>query len=109
MSFASEKTYDPTFLYEAVGRGEVDVATVYTTDGRVAAFDLAVLADPAGALPPYDALLLVSRHAPAGVARALGSLVGAVPPDVMREANRRVDVDGQTPDAVAAWLRDRVR
>jgi osmoprotectant transport system permease protein len=108
LSFETEKTYDPTFLYEAVGRGEVDVATVYTTDGRVAAFDLVVLDDPRSALPPYDALLLVSRHAPERVSRALASLVGAVPAEAMREANRRVDVDGQTPDAVAAWLRSTV-
>jgi osmoprotectant transport system permease protein len=104
MSFGTERTYDPSFLYEAVGRGEVDVATVYTTDGRVAAFDLTVLQDPLGALPPYDALLLVAADAPPRVVEVLGKLVGAIPIDAMREANRKVDVDGETPDAAAAWL-----
>jgi osmoprotectant transport system permease protein len=104
MSFRTERTYDPTFLYEAAGRGDVDVATVYTTDGRVAAFDLVVLADPLGALPPYDALLLAGADAPVPAVEVVGTLVGAIPMEAMREANRRVDVAGETPDAAAAWL-----
>lgn len=104
MSFGTERTYDPTFLYEAAGRGEVDVATVYTTDGRIAAFDLAVLDDPLGALPPYDALLLVAADAPPRAIEVLATLVDAIPIEAMREANRKVDVAGETPDAAAAWL-----
>ncbi len=104
MSFGAERTYDPTFLYEAAGHGDVDVATVYTTDGRVAAFDLVVLDDPLGALPPYDALLLAAADAPPRALDALRKLVGAIPNEVMREANRKVDVGGETPDAAAAWL-----
>jgi osmoprotectant transport system permease protein len=70
----------------------------------VSAFDLALLDDPRGALPPYDALLLLGPDVPPGVAEALAPLVGAIDVDTMREANRRVDVDGATPAAAAAWL-----
>ena len=35
----------------------------YTSDGRIAQFDLVVLDDPQHAIPPYDAMLLVSPPA----------------------------------------------
>ena len=101
LSFGSERSFDPTFLYEAARTEEADVITAYTSDGRISAFDLVVLDDTLGALPPYDALLLVSKDAPAGVAEALTSLVGAIDVEAMRKANRAVDVDGQTPEAAA--------
>lgn len=104
LRFASEATFDPTFLYEAIAERKVDVVTAYTSDGRVAAFDLAILDDPKGALPPYDAVLLVSDGAPPGVAEALRPLVGAISVERMREANRRVDVDGETLSGAASWL-----
>ena len=40
--------------------GEVDVIAGYTSDGRIAQHDLVVLDDPKHAIPPYDAMLLVS-------------------------------------------------
>ena len=39
---------DSTFMYQAVRDREVDVVGAYTTDGRIAAFDLAILDDPVG-------------------------------------------------------------
>jgi osmoprotectant transport system permease protein len=43
---------DSTFMYGAVRDGEVDVITGYSTDGRIAAYDLVVLRDPKQAFPP---------------------------------------------------------
>ena len=43
--------------------GDVDVVSAYTSDGRIAQFDLAVLDDPKHAIPPYDAILLLSPQA----------------------------------------------
>ena len=40
--------------------GEVDVIAGYTSDGRIAQLDLVVLDDPKHAIPPYDAVLLIS-------------------------------------------------
>lgn len=90
---------DSTFLYGAVRDGEVDVITAYSSDGRIAAFDLVVLADPKQAFPPYDALLLMgSRAARAPRLRAaLRPLVDAIRDDTMRAANRSVDIDGLSP------------
>ncbi len=100
------RTMDATFMYTAVRDGQVDLITAYTTDGRIAAFDLAVLADPLFVLPPYDAVILISPQAAQrpGIANALAPLIGAIDETMMREANRQVDMDGQTPAQAAAWL-----
>jgi len=97
---------DSTFLYGAVRDGEVDVITAYSTDGRIAAFDLLVLRDPLQAFPPYDAMLLVSPAAAAmpGLLEALRPLVNSIDDGAMREANRRVDIDGWSPQAAAETL-----
>ena len=44
-------------MYQAVARGEVDVISAFSTDGRIAALGLQVLRDDAGVIPPYDAIL----------------------------------------------------
>jgi osmoprotectant transport system permease protein len=101
---------DSTFMYGAVDSGEVDVITAYSTDGRIAAFDLLVLADPKQAFPPYDAILLLGPRAAAlpGVAAALWPLVNSIGDGAMREANRRVDLDGASPAEAARGLAERI-
>jgi osmoprotectant transport system permease protein len=93
LRFAGQRNYTATFMYDALTGGEADVISAFSSDGRIAADRLTVLDDPKGALPGYDALLLVSpRHA--GDVRfieALWPLVGAISVEVMREANYSVD------------------
>jgi len=102
---------DSTFMYQAVADGQVDVAAGFSTDGRIDAFDLAVLADPKAAFPPYDAVLLVSPQAAenAAVFDALRPLLGGISVEAMRAANRRVDVDRETPQDAAAVLLEGLR
>lgn len=89
------RAMDSTFMYAAVRDGEVDAITAYTTDGRISAFDLVILDDPAGILPPYDALVLIAPAATSrpAIAQALAPLLNAVSADAMREANGVVDLD----------------
>ena len=103
------RAMDSTFMYGAVRDGQVDLISAYTTDGRIAAYDLVVLDDPAHILPPYDAVILLSPRAAAmpGLAAALAPLVGAIDGDAMRGANRLVDLEHQTPAQAAAWLATR--
>jgi osmoprotectant transport system permease protein len=103
---AQTRSMDSTFMYGAVRDGEVDVIGAYTTDGRIAAYDLVVLEDPLGALPPYDTMILLSPDASAtpAIADALAPLIGAIDGATMREANRRVDLDRQTAGQVGEWL-----
>ncbi len=97
---------DPSLMYAAVADGRVDAAIAFSSDGRIEPFGLKLLKDPQQAFPHYDALLLLSRRAFAkpGVVDALRPLVGAIGQERMQEANRRVDVDKESPKRAAEWL-----
>ena len=112
LRFADQRNFSPTFMYNALQSGEADVISAYTSDGRIAADGLAILEDPAGAFPNYDAIVLVSADAArdAGVLAALQPLIGAIDVAAMREANFAVDrdVDKRSPAAAARQLADDV-
>ena len=93
--FRSERSFQPTFMYRALAGGEADVISAFSSDGRIAADELVVLTDPKGALPPYDAVILVSpkRAKDERLLSALRPLVGAVSVEAMRAANYSVDRD----------------
>ncbi|AZU03572.1 glycine betaine ABC transporter substrate-binding protein [Glycocaulis alkaliphilus] len=107
---ARTRAMDSTFMYTAVRDGEVDAITAYTTDGRITAFDLVILDDPAGILPPYDALVLISPAAarrPA-IAQALAPLLNAIDAEAMREANGVVDLERRAVGEAVERLRARL-
>ncbi|PZQ63048.1 MAG: ABC transporter permease [Sphingomonas taxi] len=112
LRFASATPYSPTFMYRAIDSGRVDVISAFSSDGRIAAQRLTVLADPKGAIPGYDAIVLLSpaHRRDARFAAALRPLLGRVPVAAMREANYLVDRDRdkQSPEAAATWLARRI-
>jgi osmoprotectant transport system permease protein len=112
LHFGEQKQYQPTFMYRAVGSGEVDVISAFSSDGRILADDLLVLADPKGLVLPYDAVLLLSpkRADDTTLKSALQPLVGAIPIEAMREANLMVDRsdDKKTPAEAARWMADKL-
>ncbi len=104
-NFRSERSFQPTFMYRALSGGEADVISAFSSDGRIAADKLVVLSDPKGALPPYDAVILVSpkRADDARLLGALRPLVGSISVEAMRAANYSVDRDrGKLSPAQAA-------
>ena len=106
LDFREQRTFDPSLMYAAAREGVVDVISAYTTDGRIIDYDLVALADPLQALPPYDAVLVLS---PAAARRtelvsALEGFVGSIDDGTMRAANKRVDVDGESPAQAARFL-----
>jgi osmoprotectant transport system permease protein len=109
LEFRAQRQYQPTFMYRALMSGDVDVITAFSSDGRIAADHLTVLQDPLHAIPPYDAVLLLSprRAADPVLRRALTPLIGAIPIGLMRQANLEVDRSGDksTPEQAARWLR----
>jgi osmoprotectant transport system permease protein len=109
LQFREQRTMQPEFMYRAVSDGSVDVISAYTSDGQIATHDLVVLDDPKHAIPPYDAILLLSpkRADDQTLIAALTPLVDAIPVSVMREANARASNGDTTPDAVARWLWER--
>jgi osmoprotectant transport system substrate-binding protein/osmoprotectant transport system permease protein len=108
LAFRARREYQPTFMYRALMSGDVDVITAFSSDGRIAADHLTVLQDPRHAIPPYDAVVLLSpRRAHDPVLRAaLQPLIGAIPVGLMRQANYLVDRpnDKLTPAQAARWL-----
>ena len=112
LHFASARPYNPTFMYNALAGGRADVISAFSSDGRIAADRLTVLTDPRGAIPNYDALLMIAPRR-AGDARfkaALRPLIGRIPIEAMREANLMVDRerDKRSPEQAADWLATRV-
>jgi osmoprotectant transport system permease protein len=106
--FKAERSFQPTFMYRALSGGEADVISAFSSDGRIAADKLVVLSDPKGALPPYDAVILVSpkRAGDERLLSALRPLVGSVSVEAMRAANYSVDRDRDkvTPAEAARGL-----
>jgi osmoprotectant transport system permease protein len=112
LSFRTQRTMQPDFMYAAIASGEVDVIAGYTSDGLIAKYDLAVLDDPKHAIPPYDAIVLLApkRAHDAGLEAALKPLLGRIDIEDMRAANLRASGNdaAASPDAVARWLWDKI-
>jgi osmoprotectant transport system permease protein len=112
LAFREQRQMQPEFMYPAAAAGEVDVISAYTSDGRIARYDLVVLSDPRQAIPPYDAILLVSPRCASDerLREALAPLIGAIDVALMREANLLTDrsEDKETPEAAARWLWSRI-
>jgi osmoprotectant transport system permease protein len=105
LAFQDERSMDASLMYQAAAQGDVDVISAFSTDGRLTAFDLLVLEDERGAMPPYDAVMLAGPRLVADYPEAvdaLRQLVGAIDADRMRRMNLAVDRGGDSPAAVAA-------
>jgi len=112
LSFRAQRQMQPDFMYAAVASGEVDVIAGYTSDGLIAKYDLVVLEDSRHAIPPYDAIVLLSpkRADDQALQAALAPLLGKIDISDMREANLRAAGGDATssPDAVARWLWEKI-
>jgi osmoprotectant transport system permease protein len=104
--FAVQRSYQPTFMYRALNDGDVDAIAAFSSDGRIAQYGLKLLDDPKSALPPYDAVLLVSpkRAHDAAFIAALRPLIGRISLERMQRANLMVDQEKQTPEHAAGWI-----
>ncbi|MEG3124128.1 ABC transporter permease/substrate-binding protein [Sphingomonas sp. GB1N7] len=112
LKFKTAHAYSPTFMYRALDSKQADVISAFSSDGRIAAQNLAVLGDPRRAIPGYDAILLLApaRAKDARFAAALAPLVGHIPVEAMREANYMVDRDANkaSPEQAARWLEKKI-
>lgn len=108
LAFGRERAMDSSLMYEALNAGSGDVVSAYSTDGRIEAYDLALLEDDRGVIPPYDAILLASGRfvrAHEDLADRLRALAGRIDGPSMRRLNAGVDLEGRAPEEVAReWL-----
>ena len=91
--------------YQALAAGEVDVIDGYATDGQIARYGFTVLEDDRTFFPPYDAAAVVGRDIAENrpdVAGVLTELSGRIDVGTIRDLNRRVEIDGESVDFVAA-------
>lgn len=104
LRFASVVDMDPGLMYDAARTGQVDVISAFSTDGRIAAFDLFVLDDDLRFFPPYDAGIVARGEFLRGHPEArslLEELSGRLDEEAMRRLNHAVDGEGRAPIEVA--------
>lgn len=108
LNFRTQRSFQPTFMYRALSGGDADVISAFSSDGRISADRLITLSDPKAALPPYDAVVLISpkRAGDPALLAALEPLLGKITVEAMRAANYSVDrdQDKRTPKEAAAAL-----
>lgn len=92
-------------MYEAVRTGAVDVISGFSTDGRIAAFDLEILEDDRHYFPPYHAAPLIRKEALEKYPRlkpVLQRLAGKLTDPEMARLNYQVDEQRENIRDVAA-------
>jgi osmoprotectant transport system permease protein len=113
MRFAEARPFQPTMMYNALASGRVDVITAFSSDGRIASDGLVTLTDTKGAIPAYDALLLVGnvRMTDPRLLSVLTPIVNKIAVNMMREANYRVDRPDakESPAEAARWLASKIK
>lgn len=103
--FGEVRMLDPGLMYQAAAAGEVDVICAFGTDGRIAAFDLRVLADDRGLFPPYHAAPVVRAEALTAhpeLRATLERLAGRIDDATMARLNSAVDEFKRPAAEVAA-------
>jgi osmoprotectant transport system substrate-binding protein len=101
---------DAGLVYTALRNGQVFAGLVYTTDGRLNAFKLKVLADDKHYFPDYTAAPVIRKEyldKHPELADLLKPLAALLDNQTMRTLNARIDVDHESPTVVAAeFLRE---
>ncbi|MEW4947165.1 glycine betaine ABC transporter substrate-binding protein [Pseudomonas asiatica] len=101
---------DAGLVYTAMHNNQVFAGLVYTTDGRLNAFNLKLLEDDKHYFPDYTAAPVVRKQvldANPQLAGLLKPLAEQLDDETMRQLNAKVDVEHQNPTTVAAaFLRD---
>ncbi|RDW19996.1 osmoprotectant ABC transporter substrate-binding protein [Oceanobacillus arenosus] len=91
-------------VYQALANDEMDVVLAYTSDGRIAAFDLQILEDDKQFFPPYDTSLVANNailEEHPELEGILQKLSGKIDTEKMQQLNYEADGNLQEPAVVA--------
>ncbi|PTG62672.1 osmoprotectant ABC transporter substrate-binding protein [Staphylococcus chromogenes] len=103
-NFGENRPMQIGLVYDALENGSLDVAVGYSTDGRIAAYNLKVLKDDEHFFPPYDASPLASdkllKERPE-LKPIIQKLEGKISTKEMQNLNYQADGEGQEPAIVA--------
>lgn len=102
--FDKEVGMDIGLKYQAIESGEVDIINIFSTDGKLKAFDMVVLEDDQYFFPSYFAATLVRQEVLEDhpeLKAVLAMLDGAINNDEMTNMNYLVEIEKQEPKEVA--------
>lgn len=91
-------------VYDALDNQSIDVSLGYTTDGRIAAYDLVVLEDDKEFFPAYDTSALATEELLQKYPELNGiidKLKGKISTEQMQQLNYKADGEGREPALVA--------
>lgn len=91
-------------VYDALQAGSMDIILGYSTDGRIASYDLVVLEDDLQLFPPYDASPLATNEILEAYPELEGILLrmeGMISEEQMQEMNYEADNNLKEPQVVA--------
>jgi osmoprotectant transport system substrate-binding protein len=95
--------------YQALLKGDIQVALAFTTDGIIAKEGLVVLKDPKGVFPPDNAIPVVRndllQQGGDELKKTINDLSAKITTEEITKLNAMVDLDRQDPEDVATqWL-----
>lgn len=82
---------DHAIGYVALRNGEIDIKDAYSTDAKIAEYDLVVLEDDLNFFPQYQAVFLYRQSLPLRALQALRTLEGTLPADRMTRLNAEAE------------------
>ncbi len=102
-TFGRVRQMQPTLMYEAIKNNQVDAIGAYTTDARVDLYDLAIVEDNLGALPPYNAIIIVRKEFAENeeIMRIFKILEDQIDTETMRHLNKFYDIDKKEATDIA--------
>ena len=109
VSPGSVKTLATGAIYAATDQGACNFGEVFTTDGRIKALDLTVLADDKNFFPVYNVAPVLRKQVleqNPDLKKLFAPVAAKLTNKVLLDLNAQVDVEGKDPTDVAeAWLK----
>lgn len=109
LEFSEHAGMEHGLAYEALAAGSIDVIDAYTTDGKLARYDLRVLEDTGGFFPPYHAVPIVRGavvRARPGVRRSVERLAYALSNERTSELNLAAEEGADVRQVARGFLED---
>src|SRR3954451_24305300 len=105
LKFKKVVPVDPSLRYSVLEKKKADVGIVFTTDGQLAQGKVKLLEDDMHMFPPYNVTLVFKKDAldklGPDARKTIAMVQQGLTTEAMQELNSRVDIDKQTPAAVA--------
>ncbi len=102
--------YQTGAIYAATADGRCTFGEVFTTDGRILALDLEVLADDREYFPKYNVSFVVDEQTMEDhpqIEELMAPVTEKLTNEVLLKLNAQIDVDGREPvDVALEWLQD---